>query len=66
MNYPAASNGVSIGNYLNAPRGGELVRLRRIKPLSAYGGLVRLWRIKLHIESRPICSREQLPDKELQ
>jgi len=61
MNYPAApmggifaslrqADGVSIGNYLNAPRGGELVRLRRIKPLSAYGGLVRLWRIKEHLE----------------
>jgi hypothetical protein len=24
MNYPAASYGVSIGNFLNAPRGGEL------------------------------------------
>jgi len=45
MNYTAASNGVSIRNYLNAPRGGELVRRRRIKPLSAFGGLVRLWRI---------------------
>jgi len=42
MNCPAASYGVSIGNYLNAPRGGELVRRRRIKPLSAFGGLVRL------------------------
>jgi len=39
MNYPAASYGVSIGSYLNASRGGELVRLRRIKPLSASGGL---------------------------
>ena len=47
MNYPAASNGVSIGKHLNAPRGGELVRLRRIKPLSAFGGLVRLWRINV-------------------
>jgi len=46
MNYPASSNGVSLGNYLNAPRDGELVRRRRIKPLSASGGLVRLWRIK--------------------
>jgi len=46
MNYPAASYGVSIGNYCNAPRGGELVRLRRIKPLSASGGLVRLGRIE--------------------
>jgi len=42
MNYPAASYGVSIGSYLNASRGGELARLRRIKPLSASGGLVRL------------------------
>ena len=39
MNYPAASYGVSIGSYLNASRDGELVRLRRIKPLSAFGGL---------------------------
>ena len=39
MNYPTASNVVSIGNYLNAPKDGELVRRRRIKPLSAYGGL---------------------------
>ncbi len=36
------SYGVSIGSYLNASRGGELVRLRRIKPLSASGGLNRL------------------------
>jgi len=35
-----------IGSYLNAPRGGELVRRRRIKPLSAFGGLVRLRRIE--------------------
>jgi len=32
MNYPAASNGVSIGNYYR-PKG------RGIKPLSAEGGL---------------------------
>jgi len=38
---PAASYGVSIGSYPNASRGGELVRLRRIKPLSAFGGLTR-------------------------
>ena len=47
MKHPAASSGVSIGNFLNAPRGGELVRLWRIKPLPAYGGLVRLGRIEL-------------------
>ena len=41
-----SSYGVSIGSYLNASRGGELVRRRRIKPLSAFGGLVRLRRIE--------------------
>jgi len=46
MNYPAASYGVSIGSYHYASRGGELVRLRRIKPLPASGGLVRLRRIE--------------------
>jgi hypothetical protein len=45
MNYPAASYGVSKGNYHNAPRGGELVRLRRIKPLSASGGFTHLRRV---------------------
>jgi len=44
MNYPAASYGVSIGSYLNASRGGELARLRRIKPLPASGGFTRLRR----------------------
>ncbi len=33
MKYPAASNGVSIGIHIIAPRGGEL------KPSSASGGL---------------------------
>ena len=40
------SYGVSIGSYPNASRGGELVRLRRIKPLSAFGGL--------KIKNRPV------------
>jgi len=40
MNFPAASSGASIGNHLNRPKG------RGIKPLSASGGLVRLWRIE--------------------
>ena len=40
MNFPAASSGVSVGNHLNRPKG------RGIKPLSASGGLVRLWRIE--------------------
>jgi len=40
MNYPAASSGVSVGNHLNRPKG------RGIKPLSARGGLIRLWRIE--------------------
>jgi len=40
--FPAASSGVSIGNHLNRPKG------RGIKPLSASGGLVRLWRIDVN------------------
>ncbi len=46
LRFAPTSYGVSIGSYHNASRGGELVRLRRIKPLSASGGLVRLRRIE--------------------
>jgi hypothetical protein len=53
MNYPAASYGVSIGSYHNASRGGELVRLRRIKPLPASGGFTRLWRVYPPLEGLP-------------
>jgi hypothetical protein len=39
MNYPAASYGVSIGNYCNAPRGGESNLYPPQEDLSASGGL---------------------------
>jgi hypothetical protein len=46
MNYPAASYGVSIGNYCNAPRGGESNLYPPLVGLPASGGLVRLGRIE--------------------
>jgi hypothetical protein len=39
MNYPAASYGVSIGNYCNAPRGRESNLYPPQEDLSASGGL---------------------------
>ena len=51
MNFPAASSGVSIGNHLNRPKG------RGIKPLSARGGLIRLWRIEKNQSPAPRVDR---------
>ena len=39
MNYPAASNGVSIGIFLIAPGGEELNLYPPLEDLSASGGL---------------------------
>ena len=41
MNYPTASNGVSVGNNFNAPRGGESNLYPPQEGLSASGGLTK-------------------------